>query len=91
MTGVLSLVELCANNPEHRPKLLALAVADFERQGIAERIGEGWRLTDTAAAQFVPLFRSIRPATPVELTDKELADALTPFSPGPQKRTAVAA
>ena len=52
---------------------------------------EGWRLTDTAAAQFVPLFRSIRPATPVELTDKELADALTPFSPGPQKRTAVAA
>ena len=85
MTGALSLVELCAKNPQHRPKLLAVAVADFERQGIAERDGEGWRLTPSAAAEYVPLFHSLRPAEPVPLTDDELADALTPFTPGPQK------
>ena len=90
MTGALSLVELCANNPEHRPKLLAAALADFERQGIAEQVGGGWRFTESAAATFGPLFYAIRPADPVPLTAAEIKE-LSPFHPGPQKRTAVAA
>ena len=83
MTGALSLVELCNSNREHRPKLIARAVADFELAGIVERVGGGFRLTSTAAAEYGPAFGFIK-ETNVPLVPGD-DDGLTHFPQGPQK------
>ena len=85
MSGCLSLAELCAGNRVD-PKRMRAFLADFEAAGIVERVGGGWRLTSTAAADYVPLFRFIKlTSVPLEPGDD---DGLTHCTPGPEKAAA---
>jgi hypothetical protein len=56
-------------------------LADFEAVGIAERVGDFWRLTDAAAAKYCVPFSEIRGGNvPLEPGDD---DGLSHCQPGP--------
>jgi hypothetical protein len=76
----VTVSELAASAGVSVKKMSAL-LDDFERAGVAERIGDNWRLTPTGDHRFGRALRASRPigGVPVEPDDLRL------FLPGPQK------
>jgi IclR helix-turn-helix domain len=86
--GLLSVAELAANAGLSETKMRRL-LADFETAGIAERVGDDWRLTDAAAAHYCVPFDAIRGGNvPLEEGDD---DGLSHCQPGPPANRARAA
>jgi hypothetical protein len=83
--GFVSVAKLAASAGAS-PRKMAVILADFEAAGIAERVGEGWRLTDAAAAKYCPAFDLIE-AGNARLEDGD-DDGLSHCKPGPAGRGA---
>jgi hypothetical protein len=78
--GFLSVAELAASAGVS-PRKMAVILEDFEAARIAERVGEGWRLTDAAAAKYCPALDLIEAGNaPLEDGDD---DGLSHCQPGP--------
>lgn len=86
MIGCLSFTELCARTGASSQRM-RMFLTDWEAEGTAECVGnDHWRLTPSAAAEYVFAFRAMRRGNvPLAPGDD---DGLTPCKPGPQKAAA---
>jgi hypothetical protein len=81
--GCLSVAELATNAGLSEAKMRRI-LAGFEAAGIAERVGESWRLTDAAVEKYCLAFDEIRRGNvPLEEGDD---DGLSHCTPGLRPR-----
>jgi hypothetical protein len=79
--GSLSVAELAASAGTSEVRMGRI-LAYFEAAGIAERVGDSWRMTDLAAVRYRGLFETIESGNvPLEPGDD---DGLSHCQPGPR-------
>jgi hypothetical protein len=81
MNGCVSLLELAANAGIAARKM-GLILAESEAKGLVEQTAAGWWRLAPAAAEYVEVFRAIRPSDPVVIAPGELERLC---DPGPTK------